>query len=81
MANCLKSEPKLLQRSVKMVCSIDGKACLLDRLFVAEFLRKQHSELCGSGLKQSDVEELVSLGIDSGVQPVSFVVNPNHRLV
>lgn len=32
-------------------------------------------------LKQSDVEDFVSFGIDRGVQPVSFVGDPNRWFV
>lgn len=64
-----------------MVRSIDEKYGLLDLLFLTEFAEKQHGELRGRGVKQPDVEEFVGVGIDSSVQPVSFVVDPNHRFV
>jgi hypothetical protein len=50
-------------------------------LFLAEFAKKQHSELRRSRLKQPDMEELICVGIDRSVQPVTLAVDANHRLV
>jgi hypothetical protein len=76
-----KSESEPLQRGFEIVRAIDEKSRLLDLLFLAEFTQKQHGQLRSYRLKQPDVKEFVSIGIDSGVQPVSFIVDSNHRLV
>jgi hypothetical protein len=81
MASYLKSEAKSVQRSFEMMRSIDKKCGLLNLLFVAEFVEEQQGELGGSGLKQPGMKEFIGFWIDSGVQPVSFVVDPNHCLI
>jgi len=74
VARYLKSEPEPLQRSFEIVRSIDEKRRLFNLLFVAEFTKKQHDELRRSRLKQPYMVEFVRVGIDSSVQPVSFVL-------
>jgi hypothetical protein len=64
-----------------MVRFIDEKRHIRDLLFLAEFAKKQHGELRRSCLKQPDVEELICVGIDRGVQPVTLAIDANHRLV
>ena len=81
MASYLKSEPEQLQCSLEIVRSIDEKGRLLDLLFVSKFTKKQHGEVRSSRLKQPYMEEFIRCGIDGSAQPVSFVVDPNHRLV
>jgi len=77
----LKSKAKSLQSGFEAMCSIDEESGLLNLLFVADLTKKQHGELCVSRLKQPDVREFVRLGVDGGVQPVPFIVDPNHYLV
>jgi hypothetical protein len=81
VVNHPKSEAQSLQSGFEMVRSVNEERGLLDLLFVAEFAQEQQSELRGPGLKQPHVEEFVGLRIDGSVQPVSFVVDPNHCLV
>jgi hypothetical protein len=64
-----------------MRCIINEKRGLFDLLFVAEFKQKQQDELRSSDLKWSNMSEFVRFGIDSSVQPVLFVVDPNHCLI
>jgi hypothetical protein len=81
MVNHLKSEAESIQRSSEVVGVIDENRRVIKLLFIAEFTQKQHGELYRSGLKQPNMEELVRLGIDGGVQPVPFVVDLNYRLI
>jgi hypothetical protein len=81
VASYLKSKSEPLQSGFEMVGSIDEGRGLFDLLFVAEFTQKQHGELRCSGPKKPHMEEFVGFGINSSVQPVSFVVDPNHCLV
>ena len=81
MANHLKSEAESIQCSGEMVSVIDENRHIFELLFLAEFTQEQHGELCRPRLKQPDVKELIRLRIDSGIQPVTFVVDLNHRLV
>ena len=54
---------------------------MLDLLLLAEFTQKQQGELRRSRLKQPDMGDFVRCEIDRSVQPVAFVVDPNHRFV
>ena len=64
-----------------MVRIVDEKRYVRDLLFLAEFTKKQHSELRRSRLKQPNVKELIRVGIDRRKQPVTLAVDANHRLV
>ena len=77
----LKSESEPRQRSFEMVSIIDQNRCLSDRHVLLKFSEKQHGKLRRSGRKKPNVEEFVRLEIDGGVQPVTFVVHLDHRLV
>jgi len=46
-----------------------------------QFAEKQHDELRCSGRKEPKMEEFVRLGIDGGVQPATFTIHLDHRLV
>jgi len=81
VATHLKSESEPRQRSFEMVCIIDQNRCFGDRHILLQFTEKQHSKLRRSGRKEPNVEKFVHLRTDSGVQPVTFVVHLNHRLV
>jgi hypothetical protein len=50
-------------------------------LFLAEFAKKQQRELYRSRLKQPNVEELICVGIDRSVRPVTLAVDANHCFV
>lgn len=81
MANYLESESESIQYSREVVGVVDEKDRLLDLLFVAEFTQEQPGEMHLSRLKWREMEELVRLGINRGVQSVAFIVALNHRLI
>jgi hypothetical protein len=81
MAARAKSEAESFERILEMVCVIYEKRYIRELLFLAEFTNEQQSELRRSGLKQPHMEELVCVGIDRGVQPVTLAIDANHRLV
>jgi hypothetical protein len=81
MAKHLKSEAESIRCSGEMPRVIHENSHVLELLFLAEFTQEQYSEMRRSRLKQPNVEELIRLGIDSGVQPMTFVVELNHCLV
>jgi hypothetical protein len=81
MAAHVKSEAESFQRILEIVRLIDEKRHIRDLLFLAEFAKKQESELRCSGPKEPKVKELVCVGIDRGVQPVILAIDTNHRLV
>jgi hypothetical protein len=81
MSNHLKSESESFQRSDEMSRCVDEKDGLFDLLFLAEFAQEQHGQMRRSRLIRPCVKDLVHLGIDGGVQPVSLVVDLNHRFV
>ena len=64
-----------------MVGIINQNRCLGNRHLLLQFAEKQHGKLCCSGWKEPDMEEFVRLGINSGVQPATFVIHLDHRLV
>ena len=64
-----------------MVRIIDQNRCLGDLHVLLQFAEEQHGELRCSGWEEPDVEKFVRLGIDSGVQPATFVIHLDHRLV
>jgi hypothetical protein len=81
VATHLKSESEPRQRSFEMVGIIDQNRCLGDRHVLLQFAEKQHGKLRRSGWEEPNVEEFVRLGIGGGVQPGTFVIHLNHRLV
>jgi len=46
-----------------------------------QFSEKQHDKLRRSGREKPNVGEFVRLGIDGSVQPATFVIHLDHRLV
>ena len=64
-----------------MVRVIDEKRDVRDLLFLSEFAKEQQRELGCSCLKQSNIEELVRVGIDRREQPVTLAIDANQRLV
>ena len=64
-----------------MVGIIDQNRCLGDRHVLLQFAERQYGKLRCSGWKEPNVEKFVRLGIDSGVQPATFVIHLDHRLV
>ena len=64
-----------------MVSIIDQNRCLSDRHALLQFPQKQHGKLRRSGRKEPKMEEFVRLGIDSSVQPATFIIYLDHRLV
>ena len=64
-----------------MVRIIDQNRCLGDRHMLLQFAEEQHGTLRCSGWKEPNVEKFVRLGIDSGVQPATFVIHFGHPLV
>ena len=64
-----------------MIGIIDEDRGLVEIVFSAEFAEKRDGKLCGAGVKQPDVKQLIRLGVDGGVQPVALVVDLNHGFV
>ena len=64
-----------------MVSIIDQNRCLGDLHVLLKFSEKQYGKLRRSGRKKPNVEEFVRLGIDGGIQPATFVIHLDHRLV
>ncbi len=77
----MKSESKSRQCCLEVVGVVDEKCRIVDVVFPTEFTEKhvRQSRICG--WKQSDVQELVSLGITGSVQPVTFGPELNYSLV
>jgi hypothetical protein len=76
-----KSEAESPQCLLEVVCVVDEKRHVRDLLSLAEFTKRQHSELRRSRLKQPKVAELIRVGIDHYEQPVTLSTDANHRLV
>jgi len=72
-------EPIECRREIR--CGIDEDRGVVEVLFVAEFVRKQHSEKRSSRRKQPYIENFVRFGINGSVQPAAFVVDLDHCLV
>jgi hypothetical protein len=81
MAAHAKSESESVECYFEMSRIIDQKRYVRHLLFLTEFARKQQRELRRSRLKEPNMEELVCVGIDGGVQPVALAIDANHRLV
>jgi hypothetical protein len=81
MATHLKAESEPRQRSSEMVGIINQNRCFGDRHVLLQFAEKQHGKLRYSGWKEPNVEKFVRLGINSGVQPATFVIHLGQRLV
>lgn len=81
MANRLKSEAEIGEYDAEMVCSVDKKRTVLDRVLLDELPKELSRRPPGSSGIEPSVEEFVRFGIDSGVQPVTLVTELNHRLV
>ena len=64
-----------------MVSIIDQNRCLGGLHVLSKFSEKQHGKLHRSGRKKLNAEEFVRLRIDGGVQPATFVIHLDHRLV
>jgi hypothetical protein len=81
VANHLKSEAEIGENDAEIVRSVDEKRAVRDRTFLNEFPEKLPRRPLGSARVAPDVEEFVRFWIDGGVQPVTLVVELNHRLV
>jgi hypothetical protein len=71
----------VLTRISERVRSIDERHGVGDILSLEEFRKKQMSEnrcYCGFRLH---VEQFVCLGSDSGIQPISLIIESDHSLV
>jgi hypothetical protein len=64
-----------------MIGIIDEDRGLVEIVFSAEFAEKCDGKLCGAGVKQPDVKQLIRLGVDGGVQPVALAIDLNHGFV
>jgi hypothetical protein len=58
---------------------IDEKERVVGEIFLFEF--RKHRRCQGSRRKQADVKQMIRCGIDSGVQPVSLVVELDRGFV
>ena len=81
MATHLKSEPESRQRRLEVVSVVDQNRRVGDRHTLLQFPQEQHDKLRRSGRKEPNVEGFVRLGIDGGVQPATFIIHPDHRLL
>ena len=81
VATHLKSEPKLVQRSLEMGGIIDENRRLIEVVVAGELTDERDGKLGRSRVKQPDVQRFVRVSVDSGVQPVTLVADLNHRLV
>ena len=64
-----------------MIGIIDEDRGLVEIVFSAEFAEKRDGKLCGAGVKQPDVKQLIRLRLNGGVQPVALVVDLNHVFI
>jgi len=81
VATHLKSEPESRQRRLEVVSVVDQNRRVGDRHTLLQFPQEQHDKLRRSGRKEPNVEGFVRLGIDGGVQPATFIIHPDHRLL
>ena len=61
--------------------SVDEKDRIVDLMFLTEFREKHRGNRGGSRRIEPHMEQAVSVGIDSGVQPVPLVIQLNHGLI
>ena len=81
VATHLKSESKPRQRSFEMVSIIGQNYCLGDRHVLLQFPQEQYDRSRRSGRRDPSVQKFVRLRIDGSVQPATFVIRLDHRLV
>jgi hypothetical protein len=55
--------------------------CVVDETFLVESSKKYLSHSTCSRRKQPEVKQAVSVGVDHGIQPLSFVIEFNHGLI
>lgn len=81
MRDVSESEAESVEGAVEPRASIDEEGGVVHLVFLAEFVEKHPGGDGGSRRKESNVKQVIRVGIDGGEQPELLVVDPNHRLV
>jgi len=74
-------EAVLLQCRSESVCIINEKHGVVDIVFLPTLSEKYFGQYCRTRGGKTDVEELVRIRIDSGVQSEPLIVNTNHTFI
>lgn len=81
MCIVLEPEPVAVTGGLEPRCAIDENQLVVYPMFLAEFSEKHRRDRCSSRRIQPNVDEVVSIGIDRSVQPISLIIEFDHSFI